>query len=910
MILPSMAQRLKTLSSAASAVVVLVGLLVLGGWALDVAALKSLLPNLATMKPNTAFAFCLAGLSLWLLRAEWSGGSRSSLKRGLGQLCALIVLLLGLLTLSEYIFGWDVDIDQLLFRDTSAAIGMAAPGRMAPATAANCLLVGCALLVLDVETRRGHRPGQWLALIVGLNALLALLGYAYGVQSLYQVAGFAPVALHTAAAFFVLSIGVLLARPDRGLIATISVNSAGGTLARRLLPAALIAPFLIGWLRLQGELLGYYSTAFGMALFATSNMVVFVSLIYWNARLLSRTDVQREAVYAALLASEARFRLLADATQNGLIMVAADGRIMLVNRQAETLFGYRQGELIGQTIEHLVPARFRNRHQVDRVAFVADPQARSMGAGRDLFGLRQDGSEFPIEIGLSPIDTAEGRLTLASIIDITERKRIETALRQSEEHFAKAFRASPAALSITKLADGRFVDVNDQFLQLFGYSRAEIIGRTSVELNMFADPDERAEAVRRLRADGMVRNYEMMMRARSGANRSVLFSSAMIEYDGEAHAIVTLIDVTERKQAEDEIRTLNAILEQRVAERTAELRTNEAKLRALFEVLPVGVSILDRRQRIVDTNPALERILKLPKGGLTRGTYIGRTYIRSDETAMRAGEFASARAFQEQRVVLDVETGVITETGETIWTSVSAAPIHIDDLSVVVVTADITGRKQAEARLQASVREKEILLQEVHHRVKNNLQVIASLLRLQASTIADPAFRERFRDSQNRVYAMALVHEQLYGARDLAHVDFVAYLRELTRSVLRSYTAQSAQVRLAFDIDAAVMLEIEKAIPLGLILTELVSNSLKHAFRDGRPGTITVGLHADADTQTLTVCDDGAGLPEAFDLRATGSLGLQLVDDLAAQLSGTVTIDRCGGAVFRISIPRRFAQEG
>jgi PAS domain S-box-containing protein len=717
------------------------------------------------------------------------------------------------------------------------------------------------------------------------------------------------VALHTAAAFFALSLGVLFARPDRGLIAIVCENSTGGVLARRLLPTALIVPILIGWLRLQGELVGYYSTAFGLALFATATIVVFVSLIYWNARLLSRTDFQREAVYAALRASEARFRLLADAMSNGLIMVAADGRIILANKQAETLFGYSQGQLIAQMIDHLVPAQFRNQHRVDRAAFVADPQARLMGAGRDLFGLRQDGSEFPIEIGLSPIDTTEGSLTLVSIIDITERKRIEAALRQTEEHFAKAFRASPAALSITRLSDGCFVDVNDQFLQLFGYSRAEIIGRTSVELKLFADPNERAEAVRRLRMDGTLRNYEMTMHAQSGAHRSVLFSSAMIEYNNEAHAIVTLIDVTERKQAEDKIRALNATLEQRVAERTAELRTNEAKLRALFEVLPVGVSILDRQQHIVDANPALNLILKMSKEGLARGAYTSRTYIRSDGTTMRADEFASARASQEQQAVFDVETGVITETGETIWTSVSAAPVPIDDVGVVVVTADITRRKQADAHLRASVHEKEILLQEVHHRVKNNLQVIASLLRLQASTIADPALLERFRDSQNRVYAMALVHEQLYSAQDLAHVDFVAYLRELTRSVLRSYTAQSAQVRLMFDSDADVMLDVEQAIPLGLILTELVSNSLKHAFRDGRSGTITVGLHADADTRMLTVRDDGAGLPQAFDRNATGSLGLQLVADLAAQLGGAVTIDRCDGTTFQIRIPRRFPQE-
>jgi two-component sensor histidine kinase/CheY-like chemotaxis protein len=212
-------------------------------------------------------------------------------------------------------------------------------------------------------------------------------------------------------------------------------------------------------------------------------------------------------------------------------------------------------------------------------------------------------------------------------------------------------------------------------------------------------------------------------------------------------------------------------------------------------------------------------------------------------------------------------------------------------------------RLRVETALRASLREKEILLQEVHHRVKNNLQVIKSLLRLQAYTVMDPALHELFRDSQNRVYAMALVHEQLYQAQDLAHIDFATYLRELASSVLRSYEVRSDQIALALDIDKAVALDIDTAIPLGLILTELVSNSVKHAFCDGRAGTITIGLHCDVEALVLAVRDDGIGISETCDLRTTGSLGLQLVADLADQLGGAVSIDRCAGTSFQIRIP-------
>jgi len=223
---------------------------------------------------------------------------------------------------------------------------------------------------------------------------------------------------------------------------------------------------------------------------------------------------------------------------------------------------------------------------------------------------------------------------------------------------------------------------------------------------------------------------------------------------------------------------------------------------------------------------------------------------------------------------------------------------------VIGIAEDITGQKHVQAELRASITEKEILLKEIHHRVKNNLQIIASLLRLQAHTLADTTAQALLKDSQNRVRAMALVHEQLYGTYDVAHIHAVSYIQALAASVLQSYEQSSSRCTLACAVDDAVMLEIDTAIPLGLILTELVSNSVKYAFSDGRSGTINVGLQATAETVSLTVSDNGVGLPASFDLQTSESLGLQLVDDLTKQLGGTLTLSRAGGAAFQITIPR------
>ncbi|MBN2391899.1 MAG: PAS domain S-box protein [Anaerolineae bacterium] len=211
---------------------------------------------------------------------------------------------------------------------------------------------------------------------------------------------------------------------------------------------------------------------------------------------------------------------------------------------------------------------------------------------------------------------------------------------------------------------------------------------------------------------------------------------------------------------------------------------------------------------------------------------------------------------------------------------------------------EITERAQAEAKIKASLKEKEILLQEIHHRVKNNLQVISSLLNLQSQGIQDEKTLEVFQESQNRIRSMALIHEKLYRSSDLARVDFAEYIRNLASFLIRSY--RSRAVRL--DLQAAdIYLSIDNAVPCGLIVNELISNALKHAFVDGREGEIRVIMQQLADHQVrLVVRDNGVGLPKDADYMNTGSLGLQLVTMLVEQLDGTIEIRNNVGAEFEI----------
>lgn len=212
--------------------------------------------------------------------------------------------------------------------------------------------------------------------------------------------------------------------------------------------------------------------------------------------------------------------------------------------------------------------------------------------------------------------------------------------------------------------------------------------------------------------------------------------------------------------------------------------------------------------------------------------------------------------------------------------------------------SEIAERSRAEEQVTASLREKEILLREIHHRVKNNLQVISALLHLQSDSVQDEASLSLFRVSQERIKAMALVHEKLYKSRDLASIDFGEYVENLTRHLASSYVEDPDRIVVKADA-GSFSLDIEEAIPCGLIINELISNSLKHAFPDGRGGEITVACHADRDgTVTVEVRDNGIGMPEGLDLLDTETLGLQIVAMLVRQLRGTIEMKSENGAEF------------
>ncbi len=254
-----------------------------------------------------------------------------------------------------------------------------------------------------------------------------------------------------------------------------------------------------------------------------------------------------------------------------------------------------------------------------------------------------------------------------------------------------------------------------------------------------------------------------------------------------------------------------------------------------------------------------------------------------------------------------------TAQGAIKWVWGKGRGVFSDDgqlLAMEGFITDITEQKEGEEQLKASLKEKEVLLREIHHRVKNNLQIIFSLLNLQSGYIRDSHALDMFRECQNRVRSMALIHEVLYQAKDLARVNFAEYIKNLSVNLFRSYGVSSKAIDLNISV-RDVMLEIDTAIPCGLIINELVSNSLKYAFPGGKVGSITIDMHPeDEDQLVLIVSDNGVGLPEGLDFRHTETLGLQLVNTLTDQLKGHIEVQGIHGTEFKISFPPNGLMKG
>jgi PAS domain S-box-containing protein len=373
-------------------------------------------------------------------------------------------------------------------------------------------------------------------------------------------------------------------------------------------------------------------------------------------------------------------------------------------------------------------------------------------------------------------------------------------------------------------------------------------------------------------------------------------------------AVLNILEDLEEAKAKTE--ALNAQLEQRVAERSSELAQSEERFRLLVEgVTDYAIIALDTSGNVITWNAGAERIKGYSSQEIM-GQHFSRFYPPEDRALGKPTKELEAAV--RDGYVKD-EGWRIRKDGSTFFADVVLTALRDDEGKLrgfVKLTRDITERKAAEAKAREALRQ-EMLLKEIHHRVKNNLQVISSLLYLQSTYVQDQNTLEILTESQSRVKSIALIHEKLYRSQNLEKLAFCDYVQDLLAEMIRTYRVHQEGIDLQADVKG-ILLGIDTAIPCGLIINELVANALKHAFPGERRGVVSVTMQPAEDGQfILTVHDNGVGLPHEFDWRRSKSLGLKLVMDLTKQLDGKIEVESNQGTTFRISFGEvRYKERG
>ena len=432
------------------------GLLVLVGWAFGIDTLKSVLPDAMQMKPNTAAALILLGAALAASAVVKPPYVASRARVTVARLGAGAALLIGLATLVEYLAGVPLGIDMLMFRDAVLARGGPFPGRISPATATTVMLVAMSLMLLDARNPKLRKLSHWPALLATAISFVAVLGYLYGAE-LFQIRPYASVAIHTALLMVTLGLGIVFARPDRAVAREVFSQHHGGLVARRVLPLAILLPMIVGWLRLQGQLAGWYEMEAGLALFAAANVVIFSAVIWFAARTLNRVDEDRRGAdfrrLHALREAETRWRALIEAsaqivwtagpngepddspsmrafTGQSPEQLRVDGMSKVVHPDDQA----RMGAIWTQAIatRTAFEAQFRLRHVSSEWRWVsvravpveatADSPVAWVGMNRDITGKKQgealaEGQKHVLELIARGAPVDETLTTLAKIIE-------------------------------------------------------------------------------------------------------------------------------------------------------------------------------------------------------------------------------------------------------------------------------------------------------------------------------------------------------------------------------------------------------------------------------------------------------------------------------------------------------------
>ncbi len=608
-----------------------------------------------------------------------------------------------------------------------------------------------------------------------------------------------------------------------------------------------------------------------------------------NQELQRQLQQQTKNFHAALYESEKKYRNLVQTSQELIWSVDIQGLLTFVNAAAERIYGYEPPEMIGRSFtEFSLPEHKPLQIQIfEQLLDNTSLQPAAPNYAYETVHLRKDGSPVHLRVN-SIVNQAENGTILGltgTATDISDRKRSEEALEKTTDQLWAVLNAVPGLISWID-SDLRYIGVNQHLATSFKRSPESFVGEEIGFLKrgsnfgqllrkFFESSDRETSQEIELEINGSLRNYLIVAQ----------------KYHQGTAAVSVGIDITDRKRA--------------AAQKTkliASLQESEHKFRSLYEATSDAVMLLNE-EMFFDCNFATLKMFGCSK----KEDFYGKHPMDLSPPFQPNGE--ESKTLSEQKIATAMETGIsrFDWVHKRLDGSEFPAEVLLNSMEIngekflQAVVRDITDRKRDEDKIKASLAEKEVLLQEIHHRVKNNLQVISSLLKLQSRYIQDSHVTELLKESQNRVRSMALVHEQLYQSKDLSKIDFADYIHNLAQNLFQAYEINAKGIKLQTKI-APCFLNIDTAVPCGLIINEFVTNSLKYAFPEENQGTIKIDFSFDDDRVcVLVVSDSGIGLPKELDYKNSRTLGLRLVVSLVKQIRGNIELLKTAGTVFKIT---------
>jgi PAS domain S-box-containing protein len=538
---PGISRRLSQFVIGCSVLAVAFGLWVLMGWIFHIQIVKSILPGQVAVKANAAIGFVLLGLALWISRKELPAGVSSWTL--VARISAALVSTLGLFSFLEFLWGWDLGIDQLLFiAGPEDILGSVRPGLMSPITAWGFFLLGSALLLLEAKTRLGRWGSQLLPAGCAIVAMFGILDFVLDPRTTHT-----HISPMTASALFVLSFGLLFARIRWGLGALVSSASLGGTLTRRLLPAAVITPLVVGWLRWHGKLSGMFSDWTGVTIMTVVPVVLLAGLTAWTGFAVDRSERERRHGQETV----DRLAAIIECSNDAIIGKTIAGIVTSWNPGAEVIYGYLAEEMIGKSISIVIPDDRQGE-------FDAILEKIRQGEGithHETKRLRKDGRSVFVSLSVSPVKDKEGRLVGVSTIarDVTEGKLAEEKLHRASLYSRSLIEASLDPL-VTISKDGKIMDVNRATELVTGFDRKKLIG--SDFSNYFTQPERARQGYEQVFAEETVQDYPLAIRHATGRVTEVLYNASLFRNPaGEVEGVFAAArDITKRKQAEEELR--------------------------------------------------------------------------------------------------------------------------------------------------------------------------------------------------------------------------------------------------------------------------------------------------------------------------------------------------------------------